>query len=343
MLSNFQLFEHRFHGLTPFLERFLTARAETQPRNPDLPSEGVRPRIGLALSSGASKGLAHIGVIQVLEEHGVAIDTIAGTSMGAYVGACWAGGMDGKELERLAAEIETPWSRLHLVDPVFPPRRGFMKGERIKARLSRAIGNPRFSELQRRLLVIATELETFEATIFRTGNVCDAVHASLAIPGICWPVEINGLKYIDGGVSDPLPVRALFDAGMDVVIAVSVIPTVDELRNCQAKSEMPGGSFHKIGAFFNKHFNYFAPGNILDILRSSALGGQIRVAEFNGALADVYLRPIVCTGSWHDYHNFSHYIRAGREAALDSIEALKALSQPLHSEPDPHHLPSLIP
>src|SRR6185312_16180602 len=84
--------------------------------------------VGLALSSGAAKGFAHIGVIQELEENGIEIDVIAGSSMGAYVGSLWAYGKNGTELEALARELEGRWKLWSLLDPVFPPRRGFLKG-----------------------------------------------------------------------------------------------------------------------------------------------------------------------------------------------------------------------
>src|SRR2546421_9852413 len=111
--------------------------------------------VGLALSSGAAKGFEHIGVIQVLEENGIEIDTVAGSSMGAYVGSVWAHGDPGPWLERLAREMETRWAMWSLVDPVFPPRRGFVRGFAVKRRLMRSIGTARFAEMARPLRVVA--------------------------------------------------------------------------------------------------------------------------------------------------------------------------------------------
>src|SRR5262249_38955766 len=84
--------------------------------------------VGLALSSGAAKGFAHVGVIQVLEENGIEIDVVAGASMGAYVASLWAHGCNGSELEKLSRELEGRWTLLSLIDPAFPPRRGFLRG-----------------------------------------------------------------------------------------------------------------------------------------------------------------------------------------------------------------------
>src|SRR5204863_6208812 len=93
------------------------------------------PKLGLALSSGGAKGLAHIGVIQVLEENGIPIHAIAGSSMGAYVGAVWAYGHDGASMERFAREVEGRWGFLHLLDPVLLPRCGFIRGEKLGGRV----------------------------------------------------------------------------------------------------------------------------------------------------------------------------------------------------------------
>jgi hypothetical protein len=99
--------------------------------------------VGLALSSGAAKGFAHVGVIQVLEENGIEIDVVSGASMGAYVGCLWAHGCDGTELERLSREMESRWAFWTLIDPVFPPRQGFLRGNSVKKRLMRSIGTSR--------------------------------------------------------------------------------------------------------------------------------------------------------------------------------------------------------
>ena len=117
-------------------------------------------RIGLALSAGGAKGLAHIGVIQVLEENGIEIDVIAGSSMGAYVASAWAMGCDGQMMEKLAREVEGRWGRWKLIDPAFPPRKGFVRGEAVIARLRKTLGDAHFSDLIRPLRVVATDLNT---------------------------------------------------------------------------------------------------------------------------------------------------------------------------------------
>lgn len=298
-------------------------------------------RVGLALSSGGARGLAHIGIIQVFEEHGIEIDVVAGCSMGAYVGAVWAYGYDGIFMERLAREVEKRWGLLELVDPFILPRQGFLRGEKIKRRLKRSIGDVHFSELARPLRIVATNLATLERVIFSTGEVASAVHASSAIPGACVPVEFGEERYIDGGIADPLPVDVLEEMGIERIIAVNTIPTAAYLR-CRHEMEREHASLrrkrrNKLKALFNKYLNYFAPGNILDIILRSFHGAQMHVAEMSCLRADVVLRPLSFDGRWHDFRRPGKYIALGRREAeehLDEIKALVAQKGPAHeSEP----------
>lgn len=288
--------------------------------------------VGLALSCGAAKGFAHIGVIQVLEEHGIEVDVVAGSSMGAYVGSLWAHGNDGTELERLARELESRWALWSLVDPVFPPRQGFLRGFAVKRRLMRTLGHARFGDLQRPLRVVASNLATLERVVFSGGEVAAAVHASSAVPGICVPVTIDGETYIDGGIVDPLPVDVLREMGISRVIAVDVIPTPDRIRHgLQAARELAQSQPTPVRRLFrkilpvNQQFNYFARGNIFEILMRSISGAQIRVAEASCQLADVVLRPDTSEDSWLDYRHPGQFIKLGREEAERHLEAIKAL------------------
>jgi NTE family protein len=288
---------------------------------------------GLALSSGAAKGFAHVGVIQVLEENGIEIDVIAGASMGAYVGALWAHGYDGAELERLSREMESRWAFWTLIDPVFPPRRGFLKGYAVKKRLMRSIANARFGDLVRPMRIVAANLATLERVVFSGGEVAAAVHASSAVPGICVPITLeDGETYIDGGIVDPLPVDVLREMGVAKVIAVDVIPTSDQIR-CGLEAErrlaMEGGKkrrrrWRKPNPV-EQQLNYFAPGNLFEILMRSLHGAQIRMAEASCRMADVVLHPEICDDRWLDYRNPGKFIALGREAAERGLAEIKAL------------------
>lgn len=300
--------------------------------------------VGLALSSGAAKGFAHVGVFQVLEENGLEVDVVAGASMGAYVGALWAYGCNGLELERLSRELEARWAMWTLIDPAFPPRRGFLRGYAVKRRLMRSIAQARFADLVRPLRIVGANLSTLERVVFSTGEVATAVHASSAVPGICVPVTSEGETYTDGGIVDPLPVDVLREMGVNRVIAVNVIPTPDRIR-CAIKAELERQRrtdtnarkvFRKLFRL-NRQMNYFARGNLLEILMRSVHGAQIRMAEASCEMADVVLRPEIYDDSWLDYRNPGKFIALGRAEAerhLDEIKALMNRTETLH-EPKP--------
>jgi NTE family protein len=293
-----------------------------------------RCRVGLALSSGASKGLSHIGVIQVLEENGIEIDCVAGSSMGAYVGCVWAHGHNGSGCEKIARELETRWGVLHLAHPSFPPRRGFLRTGRVINRLRRSIGEADFSEMAIPLRVVATHMDTLERAVFSNGDVARAVEASIAIPGICVPVTIDGETYIDGGVADPLPVDVLREMGIERVIAVNTIPTPERLRQVmEAEREAGLDRRFSIGAFLNRQLNYFASGNVADVMLRALHGAQTRVAEQACSAADVVLRPWTVDSRWYDFTNPRKYIALGRREAELHLDEIKALVARKSDEP----------
>jgi len=309
-----------------------------------LAREISRRRLGLALSSGGARGLAHVGVIQVLEENGIEIDVVAGCSMGAYVGSVWAYGFDGVAMERLAREVEHKWGLLEMIDPFLLPRRGFLRGEKIKRRLKRSIGGAHFCELVRPFRVVATHLHTLERIVFASGEVAEAVHASSAIPGACVPVEIDGELFIDGGIADPLPVDVLEEMGIERILAVNTIPPAAFLREHmdteRERAERLGRRGNKLKMFLHRNFNYFAPGNVLDTLLRSFNGAQMRVAEYSCLSADLVLRPLSYDGRWHDFRRPGKYIAIGRREAEEHLEEIKALvhrKEPLHESTPAHH------
>lgn len=306
--------------------------------------EIARCRIGLALSSGGAKGFAHIGVIQVLEEHGIEVDLIAGSSMGAYVGSLWAAGHNARFIRDKAMELQGRWGWWKLLDPVFFPRRGFITGNKIRKLLMQSIGDAQFCDLVRPLKVVTTNLETLEREVFDAGEVAAAVQASAAIPGVCSPVKIAGEYYVDGGVVDPLPVRLLREEGIERIIAVNTMPTPDLMRRAR---ELEHIRTRRLKArpwwrrFLDRQFNYCATGNIIDIIQQSFTGAQIPNSEDACRNADVVIRPINLDGSWHDFHRPRKYIALGRRTALAQLPELKALTRPM--EKDHEHETPLYP
>lgn len=294
-----------------------------------LAREIARCRVGLALSSGAARGLAHIGVIQVLEENGIEIDAVSGSSMGAYVGAVWTYGHDGAACEKIARQLQGRWGLLYLFDPVLPPRRGFLSTGRATRRLRRAVGDTQFLELMRPLRVVATDFETLERVVFSKGEVVRAVEASIAIPGICVPVTMDGRTLLDGSISDPLPVDVLAEMGIERIIAVNTIPSPEHMKLCvECALQTNGHRKRPVRSWLNQHLNYFAHGNLMDILMRANHGSETRVAEYAARSADIVLRPWACDAVWHDFTNPGKYIALGRKSAEEQLAEMKALSHP---------------
>ena len=154
---------------------------------------------------------------------------------------------------------------------------------------------------------------------------------------------LDGETYIDGGVADPLPVDVLSEMGIDQIIAVNAIPPTAFLRCChEAEVERESFSknrFRRLQAL-NQNINYFARGNILDILMRAVHGGQIRAAEESCRHASVVLRPLAIDAFWHDFHHPEKYINLGRQIALQHLDELKSLLRqkgPAHEHSPAHH------
>lgn len=187
------------------------------PAPPPKPAPKAPPKVALALGGGAARGFAHIGVIKALEAQGIVPDIIVGTSAGAVVGAMYAAGKSGFELQKLAIQMEenqvSDWSL---------PDRGVLKGEALQRFVNTAVGNRTLEKLGKTFAVVATDLNSGEPIVFRTGDTGIAVRASSSVPGVFQPVAINGREYIDGGLVSPVPVRIARSLGADFVIAVDI-------------------------------------------------------------------------------------------------------------------------
>ncbi len=317
-----------------------TASVGASKVSPQPETKPPRPlRIGLAISSGGARGLAHVGVIQVLEENNIHIDAVAGSSMGAYVGALWCAGYRGPQLGALAAEIHDRRAIRGLTDPAFPPTKGLFKGKRVKQHLRRSIGDIKFKRLERPLYVVAADVDTSERVVFHKGRVIDAVHASCAMPGMIVPVKHQGRRLMDGGVVDPIPVTVLTKyADVDFTIAVTTIPTLEEIDHCEIKQPTEEPGFWKRALHtLTDPVNLLARGNVIHTINRALKASQVRMAQASCKRADVVIRPISCTGSWHHYHEYKHFINIGRRAAERALPELKALMQSQDTQaPLPH-------
>lgn len=265
--------------------------APTPPIPTPVPVPKPPLKIALALGGGAARGFAHIGVIKALEAQGIVPDIVVGTSAGSVVGALYASGMSGFELQNLALQMEEDM----LADWTLPSR-GVLKGEALQDFINQKVKNLNIQKLPKPLGVVATDLQSGERVLFRTGNTGIAVRASSAVPGIFQPVEISGRDYVDGGLTSPVPAQSARSMGADFVIAV-------DISNVSRRDKLTG---------------------TLDVLLQTfaIMGHAISRHELEDA--DVVIRPKTAAVSSTDFEGRHLAILEGEKAAAAVMPELKA-------------------
>ncbi|KXS31299.1 MAG: Patatin [Candidatus Gallionella acididurans] len=194
------------------------------------PQAAERPpaRIALALGGGAARGFAHIGVIKALEAQGISPDIIVGTSAGSVVGALYASGLNGFQIQELSMNMEEDQiidgSGLYqcLAETLISNMRGCIKGQALQDFINKNVNGRPMEKLNKTFAAVATNLGTGQMTVFRTGNTGMAVRASSSVPVFFQPVTINGQDYVDGGLVAPVPSSVARTMGADFVIAVDI-------------------------------------------------------------------------------------------------------------------------
>ena len=263
------------------------------------PKPQPKPRavIGLALGGGASKGFAHIGVIKVLKANNIPVHVVTGTSAGAVVGSLYASGMSPDRLE-LEAEI---LNKKDVADFSWSTR-GLIKGEKLQNWISGKVKQVPMEKFPIRFGAVATEFDTGKMTVFSRGSAGQAVRASASIPNVFLPTEISGKKYVDGGLSAPVPVRAAKQLGANVVIAVDISAKPTSL---------------------NKSSGFLAYlDQSLNIMSTSALQSEL-------SQANVVIKPQVQNlGAIGGFDQKAQAIALGEQAARKALpEIKKVLSQ----------------
>lgn len=173
--------------------------------------------IGLALGGGAAKGFAHVGVIRALEENGIKAQIVTGTSAGSLVGSLYAYGYTPDQLQQISYQLD----ELNLADFTFSSN-GVIKGNRLQQFVDGQVKNTPLQKLSRKFTAVATDLDSGQSIGFNTGDTGIAVRASCSIPNVFMPVAMNGHRYVDGGLSAPVPVSYARKAGANFVIAVDI-------------------------------------------------------------------------------------------------------------------------
>lgn len=194
-----------------------TKPSEPQPAAPEVVKVHKPLVIGLALGGGAAKGYAHVGVIKALEENGIKAQIITGTSAGSLVGSLYAYGYNPERLQQISYQMD----ELNLADFTFSSN-GVIKGNRLQQFVNSKVNNTPLQKLKTKFAAVATDLDSGQSIGFNSGDTGIAVRASCSIPNIFMPVKMNGHRYVDGGLSAPVPVSYAIKEGANFVIAVDI-------------------------------------------------------------------------------------------------------------------------
>ncbi|MCW5774700.1 MAG: patatin-like phospholipase family protein [Rhodospirillaceae bacterium] len=329
-----------------------------RPQRPGLETDrdADAPRIGLALGSGSARGLAHIGVLRALDEAGIRVDCVAGTSIGALVGAVYASG----KIDQLESAMRAMnWRAVAaMIDVVFP-RSGLIDGRRIGDFVRRHVHPRPIENLPLPFRAVATDLATGEEIVLDTGDVVDAVRASISVPGILTPVRRGGRILADGALTNPVPVSVARAMGAELVIAVDINHGVVARKNLRKRKRAatprtagprtaaPGGappregggyaqaarwirreleaaraSIPALGAWFGGD----SLPNIVEVLLAAANIMETQIAE--GRLAadrpEILIRPPLGDMRLLEFDRADEAIAIGYETARAAIGAIEA-------------------
>jgi NTE family protein len=272
------------------------------------PAAWPRPRIGLALGGGFARGIAHLGVLKVLEEENIPIDFVAGTSVGALVGAIYCSGAPASEMERIASRVRfRDFARWTL------SRYGFASNHRMVGFLNRLLQVKTFEELRIPLAVTATDFATGEGAVFHSGSLVDPIRASCAYPGMFLPVSIRGRLLVDGMLAYPVPAAPLRDMGATHVIAVHLKGRWDV-----------GGR----------------PRHLFDVIGQCFAIAQDKCAASWRSLSDAVIEPNVDGFEYDEFDRTSELLRAGEQVMRAALPQVKSWLQP-QATPSPAVSPAL--
>jgi len=245
-------------------------------------------KIGLALSGGAARGIAHIGVLKYLEERNVNLCCIAGTSAGSIVGSLYCSGKSVDELQEVAESMS--WTDLVKISW---PRRGIIESERLLKVIKRYLGDAKFEDLDLPLLINAVDIISGKEIIMKKGALAEAVAASCSIPGIFTPVKSGGYMLVDGGLLNNIPASLLKDQNLDYTISVNV--------GAQSLLQKE-------------------PDNLIEVLIQSFDVIRRQHDQNASDYADLVIKPDLSEFAFHDTSKVKPLINAGYKAASEALE-----------------------
>ena len=288
-------------------------------------------KLGIALGGGGAKGFAHIGVLDALVRAGIEFDIVAGTSIGALVGAVYVSGHL-RELERVSKKYgvkDLPF----LLGPTWP-RKGIFSGNYIERLLGDLVRVEKIEDLGKPFAAVAVDLNKAEVVRFTTGNLYKAVHASMCIPGLFKPVIDGDRILVDGGVLDPVPVSALRSLGADIVVAVDLLSNLSPVNPRAEKTPVfteyirsLAEKFYMEGLIEEKDSESGISVSLVDIIQRSSIIAQRKITEYNfrDTPPDLVIAPALSDIKVLDFHRGGAIMDTGRRAAENAVPELRKI------------------
>jgi NTE family protein len=299
------------------MPRLLYLKVMTQAPN-DSTALQKRPRIGIALGGGSARGYAHIGVLATLEQHGLAPDLVVGTSFGAVIGALYASGRTVGQMRRDASVMR----RRHLLPQLLDfglHRAALFEGRKLERYLETLVDGRSFEDLDIPLVVVATDVDSGERVSLDSGPLSKALRASVAMPGVFWPVEVNGRRLVDGGIGAPIPLETLDAYDVDIRIGIGAGMTAGDspaIQLAQRLVQTPlGKRLHKAMAESQQRHAVASLGRAVAMTVNSW-----NSAESSLESLQVHTRPPI---SWLNFNRAEAAIRAGEEAMARFMPRLR--------------------
>ncbi len=283
-------------------------------------------RTGIALGGGGAKGLAHIGVLKVLQEHGIVPDLVSGTSIGALIGALYCLHGNIKEVEEFALGFENATLSPYLAP--HPSSSGLISEKRIQAFLNGIFGCKRIEDLDRPFYCPATDIRRDKEVMFERGSLQKAVRASISIPVIFKPVRLGNHYLVDGGLLNPVPVDVLKKNGSDFTIAVNVqVPRPSRPRRRKLASAREKLLLARLDDFFSRKLIYSRPDkepNVIETFLATMeiMQQKLIAARLRNDAPDAIVHIDTSDIKMFEFYRPAEIIRRGEEAARQEIETL---------------------
>ena len=278
--------------------------------------------IGLALGGGAAFGLAHLGVLRVLEAGGVHVDLVAGCSQGSIVAVGYAAGLPVADMIDIARALGAKRNFLYASDPTFFTKPGILSGQRFLAMMRPYLkGKETFEQLLLPCKTVATDIQTGERVAIGSGRLETAFRASSSVPMVMAPLRDGERVLVDGGVVDPVPAEIASEMGADLTVAVNVVPPMK--RGVETAMSY---WYRRLNAF--NPLSYFSVDaqdmpSLFDIVMNSMQILQYELGNFKAITADVLINPDLSDFTWIEYYRADELIERGAEAAERALPAIK--------------------